>query len=156
MIIGLGSDICNIERIRRSLDRFGGRFEKRIFTEVERAQAAQRPLGYAGSYAKRFAAKEAFMKAVGTGLADGVHMKDIGVVNAPSGAPSLALTGGAAERLHSMIPRGFSSKVHLSLSDDPPWAQAFVVIEALEIRAKPEQSSSQSADSNTKPSGSKG
>ncbi len=99
MIIGLGSDLCNIERIQASLDRFGERFEARCFTAVERAKAARRPFTRAGTYAKRFAAKEAFSKAVGTGFRQGVFLKDIGVVNAPSGAPTLALTGGAKARL---------------------------------------------------------
>ena len=131
MIIGLGSDLCNIERIQNSLDRFGERFENRVFTDVERAKAARRPFTRAGTYAKRFAAKEAFSKAVGTGFKRGVFMKDIGVVNAPSGAPPLALTGGAAERLAAMIPAGHSANIHLTLTDDHPWAQAFVIIEAI-------------------------
>ena len=131
MIIGLGSDLCNIERIQNSLDRFGERFEKRVFTDIERAKAERRTLTRAGTYAKRFAAKEAFSKAVGTGFKRGVFMKDIGVVNAPSGAPTLALTGGAAERLAQMIPSGYSARIHLTLTDDHPWAQAFVIIEAI-------------------------
>jgi len=131
MIIGLGSDLCNIERIQASLDRFGDRFLNRVFTEVERKKAARRPHTIAGTLAKRFAAKEAFSKAVGTGFKAGVFMKDIGVVNAPSGAPTLALTGGAAARLASLIPAGFQPVVHLTLTDDHPWAQAFVIIEAL-------------------------
>src|SRR3546814_1284439 len=126
MSLGLGSDLCNIERIQASLDRFGERFEKRVFTEVERAKAARRPFTRAGTYAKRFAAKEAFSKAVGTGFKRGVFMKDIGVVNAPSGAPTLALTGGAAARLAQMVPPGHSAHIHLTLTDDHPWAQAFV------------------------------
>ena len=130
MIIGLGSDLCNIERIQASLDRFGARFENRVFTERERAKAARRPLTRAGTYAKRFAAKEAFSKAVGTGFRAGVFMKDIGVVNAPSGAPTLALTGGAAARLAAITPAGFETVVHLTLTDDHPWAQAFVILEA--------------------------
>ena len=130
MIIGIGSDLCNIERIQASLDRFGERFEKRVFTEVERAKAARRPFTRAGTYAKRFAAKEAFSKAIGTGFKRGVFMKDIGVVNAPSGAPALALTGGAAARLEALTPEGHIAVVHLTLTDDHPWAQAFVVIEA--------------------------
>ena len=130
MIIGLGSDLCNIERIQNSLDRFGERFEKRVFTDIERAKAARRPFTRAGTYAKRFAAKEAFSKAVGTGFKRGVFMKDIGVVNAPSGAPTLALAGGAAARLAEMIPPGHKAYIHLTLTDDHPWAQAFVVIEA--------------------------
>lgn len=130
MIIAIGSDLCNIERIQNSLDRFGERFENRVFTPVERAKAARRPYTRAGTYAKRFAAKEAFSKAVGTGFKAGVFMKDIGVVNAASGAPTLALTGGAAARLASLIPAGHEAAVHLTLTDDHPWAQAFVIIEA--------------------------
>ncbi|MCA1661167.1 MAG: holo-ACP synthase [Novosphingobium sp.] len=130
MIIAIGSDLCNIERIQNSLDRFGARFEKRVFTDIERAKAARRPFTRAGTYAKRFAAKEAFSKAVGTGFKRGVFMKDIGVVNAPSGAPTLALTGGAAARLEALTPEGHMAVVHLTLTDDHPWAQAFVVIEA--------------------------
>ena len=130
MIIGLGSDLCNIERIRNSLDRFGTRFELRVFTAIELAKAERRPFTKAGTLAKRFAAKEAFSKAVGTGFKAGVFMKDIGVVNSPSGAPTLVLTGGAAERLAALTPAGHSAVVHLTLTDDHPWAQAFVVIEA--------------------------
>ena len=130
MIIGLGSDLCNIERIQNSLDRFGERFEKRVFTELERAKAARRPYTKAGTYAKRFAAKEAYSKAVGTGFRAGVFMKDIGVVNAKSGAPTLALAGGAKKRLDALTPEGYSATVHLTLTDDHPWAQAFVIIEA--------------------------
>ena len=130
MIIAIGSDLCSIERIQASLDRFGERFERRVFTDVERARAARRPFTRAGTYAKRFAAKEAFSKAVGTGFKRGVFMTDIGVVNAPSGAPTLALTGGAAARLEALTPQGHMAVVHLTLTDDHPWAQAFVVIEA--------------------------
>jgi holo-[acyl-carrier protein] synthase len=130
VIIGLGSDLCNIERIAASLERWGEKFERRCFTEVERAKAARRPFTRAGTYAKRFAAKEAFTKAIGTGFSNGVFHKDIGVVNAPSGAPTLALTGGAAKRLAQMTPDGHEAVVHLTLTDDHPWAQAFVVIEA--------------------------
>lgn len=130
MIIGLGSDLCNIERIQHSLDRFGERFENRVFTDTERAKAAKRPFTRAGTYAKRFAAKEAFSKAVGTGFKRGVFMKDIGVINAPSGAPTLALTGGAKARLDAITPPGMVATVHLTLTDDHPWAQAFVIIEA--------------------------
>ena len=135
MIIAVGSDLCSIERIERSLDRFGTRFEQRVFTDVERAKAARRPFTRAGTYAKRFAAKEAFSKAVGTGFKRGVFMKDIGVVNAPSGAPTLALTGGAAARLEALTPEGHMAVVHLTLTDDHPWAQAFVVIEARPLAA---------------------
>ena len=130
MIIGLGSDLCNIERIQASLDRFGARFEKRVFTETEQAKGNRRPFTKAGTLAKRFAAKEAYSKAVGTGFKAGVFMKDIGVVNAPSGAPTLALSGGAAARLAAITPAGHEAVVHLTLTDDHPWAQAFVVIEA--------------------------
>ncbi len=133
MIVGMGSDLCNIERIQNSLNRFGSRFEDRVFTPVERAKAARRPFTKAGTYAKRFAAKEAFSKAVGTGFKRGVFMKDIGVVNAPSGAPTLALTGGAKAALDALIPAGHEARIHLTLTDDHPWAQAFVIIEALPI-----------------------
>ncbi len=131
MIIGLGSDLCNIERIQASLDRFGARFENRVFTEIERAKADRRPFTKAGTLAKRFAAKEAFSKAVGTGFKRGVFMKDIGVINAPLGAPTLALAGGARARLDALAPAGHVPHVHLTLADDHPWAQAFVVIEAI-------------------------
>jgi holo-[acyl-carrier protein] synthase len=134
MIIGLGSDLCNIERIQKSLDRFGERFENRVFTETERAKGNRRPLTKAGTLAKRFAAKEAFSKAVGTGFRRGVFMKDIGVANAPSGAPTLVLTGGAKARLDAMVPDGYEARVHLTLTDDHPWAQAFVIIEALIVK----------------------
>jgi holo-[acyl-carrier protein] synthase len=133
MIVGLGSDLCNIERIQASLDRFGSRFEDRVFTAVEQAKAARRPFTKAGTLAKRFAAKEAFSKAVGTGFRAGVFMKDIGVVNAASGAPTLALTGGAKARLDAMIPQGHGARVHLTMTDDHPWAQAFVIIEAVPV-----------------------
>lgn len=133
MIIGLGSDLCNIERIQASLDRFGERFELRVFTEIERAKARRRTLTTAGTYAKRFAAKEAFSKAVGTGFKAGVFMKDIGVINAKSGAPTLALAGGAADRLAHLTPAGHQAVIHLTLTDDHPWAQAFVIIEARPI-----------------------
>jgi holo-[acyl-carrier protein] synthase len=131
MIIGLGSDLCNIERIQNSLDRFGERFEARVFTDAERAKAAKRPFTRAGTYAKRFAAKEAFSKAVGTGFRRGVFMKDIGVVNLPSGQPSLALTGGAKERLDALTPAGHAPLIHLTMTDDHPFAMAVVIIEAV-------------------------
>jgi holo-[acyl-carrier protein] synthase len=130
MIIGIGSDLCNIDRIQGSLDRFGERFEKRVFTRLERQKARSRPFTIAGTYAKRFAAKEAFSKAVGTGFRRGVYMKDIGVVNGLSGAPTLSLTGGAARRLAHLTPFGHEVSIHLTLTDDHPWAQAFVIIEA--------------------------
>jgi len=131
VIIGLGSDLCNIERIQNSLDRFGARFEHRVFTEVERARAERRPFTRAGTYAKRFAAKEAFSKAVGTGFKRGVFMKDIGVVNLPSGQPTLSLTGGAKERLDAMTPPGHAALIHLTMTDDHPFAMAVVIIEAI-------------------------
>ncbi len=130
MIIGMGSDLCNIERIQTSLERWGEKFELRCFTEIERSKAARRPFTRAGTFAKRFAAKEAFSKAVGTGFRRGVFMKDIGVVNARSGAPTLALEGGALLRLQELTPQGHEAVIHLTLTDDHPWAQAFVVIEA--------------------------
>lgn len=128
MIIGIGSDLCNIERIQGSLDRFGERFLNRVFTDIERAKAARRPHTIAGTLAKRFAAKEAYAKAVGTGFQQGVFMKDIGVVNAPSGAPTLMLTGGARARLDALAPPGHALDVHLTMTDDHPWAQAFVIL----------------------------
>jgi holo-[acyl-carrier protein] synthase len=130
VIIGVGSDLCNIERIQASLDRFGDKFEQRVFTDTEIAKAARRPYTKAATLAKRFAAKEAFSKAVGTGFKAGVFMKDIGVVNLPSGAPTLALSGGAKARLDALTPPGASLFVHLTLTDDHPWAQAFVILEA--------------------------
>lgn len=132
-IIGMGSDLCNIERIANSLARYGERFENRVFTETEIAKARRRPFTIAGTYAKRFAAKEAFSKAVGTGFKRGVFMKDIGVVNATSGAPTLMLTGGAALRLEEITPKGHEARIHLTLTDDHPWAQAFVIIEAIPL-----------------------
>ena len=130
MIVGIGSDLCNIERIERSLERFGDRFLDRVFTATERAKAESRPFTRAGTLAKRFAAKEAFSKAVGTGFRRGVFMKDIGVVNAPSGAPTLELTGGARQRLDALAPAGHAIDIHLTLTDEHPWAQAFVILTA--------------------------
>ena len=135
MIIGIGSDLCSIERIENSLARFGERFERRVFTEAERARAAKRPLTRAGTLAKRFAAKEAFSKAVGTGFRSGVFMRDIGVVNLPSGAPTLHLSGGAKARLDAMVPEGHSPQIHLTMTDDHPFALAFVVITATPMRS---------------------
>jgi holo-[acyl-carrier protein] synthase len=133
MIVGLGSDLCNIERIQASLDRFGDRFIDRCFTDVERAKAEKRVMTRAGTYAKRFAAKEAFSKAIGTGFSQGVFMKDIGVVNLPSGAPTLALTGGAKAKLDALTPPGHAVDIHVTLTDDHPWAQAFVILYARPI-----------------------
>ncbi len=130
MIVGLGSDLCNIERIQAALDRHGTRFEERVFTPIERAKADRRPFTRAATLAKRFAAKEAFSKAVGTGFKAGVFMRDIGVVNLPSGAPTLAVTGSARARLDALTPQGATLLVHLTLTDDHPWAQAFVILEA--------------------------
>jgi holo-[acyl-carrier protein] synthase len=132
MIIGLGSDLCDIRRIQNSLDRFGRRFTERLFTEIERERSERKP-DAAASYAKRFAAKEACSKALGTGFRRGVFWRDMGVVNLRSGQPTLALTGGAAERLAEMVPDGMRGIIHLTMTDDHPYAQAFVIIEALPI-----------------------
>jgi holo-[acyl-carrier protein] synthase len=129
-VIGLGSDLTNIERIARSLERFGDRFIARVFTEIEQARAERRVLTRAATYAKRFAAKEACAKALGTGLRQGVFMKDMGVVNLPSGAPTLQLSGGAALRLAQLTPIGHRASIHLTITDDHPWAQAIVLITA--------------------------
>jgi holo-[acyl-carrier protein] synthase len=130
LIIGIGSDLTDIRRVASVLDRFGERFETRIFTDIERARSNRKP-DRASSYAKRFAAKEACAKALGTGMRRGVFWKDMGVSNARSGQPTLALTGGAAARLAELVPAGRRGVIHLSLTDDHPYAQAFVVIEAL-------------------------
>lgn len=132
MIVGIGSDLSDIRRIQRSLERFGARFTNRIFTELERTRS-DRKTDPASSYAKRFAAKEACAKALGTGMRAGVFWRDMGVVNMRSGQPTMALTGGALKRLESMTPEGFRAVIHLSLTDDHPYAQAFVIIEALPI-----------------------
>ena len=130
MIIGLGSDLSDIRRIQGSLDRFGERFTQRIYTEVERTRS-ERTADRAASYAKRFAATEACAKALGTGMRRGVFWRDMGVVNLRSGQPTMALTGGALARLNAMTPEGHKAVIHLSLTDDHPYAQAFVIIEAL-------------------------
>lgn len=130
MIIGLGSDLIDIRRIEKTLARFGDRFVQRVFTETEQKKSDRRAQR-AASYAKRFAAKEACSKALGTGFSRGVFMRDIGVVNLPSGAPTMALTGGAAARLAALVPAGHRGVIHVTLTDDYPLAQAFVVIEAL-------------------------
>ena len=129
MILGIGSDLCDIRRIERSLKRFGERFTHRVFTEGERRRSDRRA-ARAGSYARRFAAKEACAKALGTGMRGGVFWRDMEVVNLSSGRPTMRLTGGALERLRSMVPPGHKALVHVSLTDDPPMAQAFVVIES--------------------------
>jgi holo-[acyl-carrier protein] synthase len=130
MIVGIGSDLSDIRRIENSLQRFGERFTHRVFTELERTRS-ERKTDRASSYAKRFAAKEACAKALGTGMRRGVFWRDMGVINLRSGQPTLALTGGAAERLVQMMPPGHRPAIHLSLTDDHPYAQAFVIIEAL-------------------------
>jgi holo-[acyl-carrier protein] synthase len=131
MIIGIGNDLCNIERIQGSLDRFGERFENRCFTEGEIAKARRRRLT-AETYAKRFAAKEACAKALGTGVPRrGVHWKMMEVINLPSGKPTLKLTEGAKKRLDELTPEGHVAHVHLTMTDDHPWAEAHVIIEAL-------------------------
>ncbi len=132
MIIGLGSDLIDIRRIERSLERFGERFTQRCFTEIERSKSDRRR-NRAASYAKRFAAKEACSKALGTGLAQGVFWKDMGVVNLPGGKPTMALTGGAGARLAELIPPGHRPVVHVTITDEYPYAQAFVVIEARHV-----------------------
>jgi holo-[acyl-carrier protein] synthase len=129
VIIGIGSDLCDIRRIERSLERFGERFTHRIFTAGERFRSDRRA-ARAPSYARRFAAKEACAKALGTGMSAGVFWRDMEVVNLPGGKPTLRLTGGALARLNSLVPPGHEPVIHVSLTDDPPVAQAFVVIEA--------------------------
>lgn len=129
MIIGTGNDLIDIRRIEKSLDRFGGRFIQRVFTEKEIAKSNRREQK-AASYAKRFAAKEACSKALGTGLSQGVFWKDMGVANLPSGKPTMVLTGGAQERLQAMIPDGFVPQIDLTITDEYPLAQAYVIISA--------------------------
>ncbi|KKX34449.1 holo-ACP synthase [Rhizobium sp. LC145] len=130
MIIGLGSDIVDIRRVEKSIERFGERFTHRCFTDIERAKSDRRK-NRAASYAKRFAAKEACSKALGTGLAQGVFWKDMGVVNLPGGKPTMVLTGGAATRLSGMMPAGHKPVIHITITDEYPYAQAYVLIEAL-------------------------
>ena len=136
MIIGIGSDLIDIRRIERSLERHGQRFIQRIYTDLEQARSEGRR-ARAASYAKRFAAKEACAKALGTGLAQGVFWRDMGVVNLPSGAPTMALTGGAQARLDKILPTGHRAAIHLTITDDFPLAQAFVIIEALPVEEAP-------------------
>lgn len=130
MIIGIGSDLADIRRIEKTLDRFGERFIQRVFTEIERTKSERRRERVA-SYAKRWAAKEACSKALGTGLRMGVAWREMGVVNLPSGQPTMQITGGAALRLEALLPPGHAARVHVTITDDFPWAQAFVVIEAI-------------------------
>lgn len=133
MILGVGTDLANIERIAGTLERFGDRFRNRVFTDAEQRKAARRA-DEAGTYAKRWAAKEACSKALGTGLQMGISWKDMAVVNLPSGQPVMEVTGWAAARLDDMLPAGHRGVIHVSLTDDHPWAQAFVVIEAVPER----------------------
>ena len=130
MIVGLGSDIADIRRIDQTLTRFGERFVNRVFTEIEQAKSEKR-LERAASYAKRWAAKEACSKALGTGLRMGVAWREMGVVNLPSGQPTMALEGGARARFLSLIPEGWEGRIHVTLTDDPPYAQALVIVEAV-------------------------
>ena len=130
MILGLGNDLIDIRRIEATLARFGDRFRNRVFTKIEQAKSEGRAQT-AASYAKRFAAKEACSKALGTGLRGGVFWRDMGVVNLPSGKPTMALTGGAAKRLAALVPPGHRPEIHVTITDDFPLAQALVIIEAL-------------------------
>ena len=134
MIIGIGTDLANIERIKGSLDRFGDRFRNRVFTDIEQAKAERRR-DVAGTYAKRWAAKEACSKALGTGLAMGISWKDMAVSNMRSGQPTMEVTGWAKDRLDALTPAGHRAVIHVTLTDDHPWAQAFVMIEAVPIDA---------------------
>jgi len=130
VILGIGSDMVDIRRVERTLERFGERFTDRIFTSVERGRAERRARG-AETYAKRFAAKEACAKALGTGLARGVYWRDMGVVNLAGGRPTLQLEGGAARRLAELTPEGMEARIDLTMTDDYPWAQALVIISAV-------------------------
>jgi holo-[acyl-carrier protein] synthase len=135
MILGLGNDIIDIRRVERTIERYGERFLTRVFTDTERAKSDGRTLR-AASYAKRFAAKEACAKALGTGFRRGVYWRDMGVVNLPSGRPTLALTGGAARVLHELTPEGHEVRIDLTITDDFPTAQAIVIISALKVRSR--------------------
>lgn len=131
MIIGIGSDLIDIRRVEKTLEKYGERFTQRVFTPIEQAKSDARRQR-AASYAKRFAAKEACAKALGTGIAQGVFWRDMGVINLPSGKPTMALTGGAQTQLQKLIPTGKRAAIHLTITDDFPLAQAFVIIEAIE------------------------
>jgi len=137
VIIGLGSDLIDTTRIARTLERFGDRFVNRCFTETERRRADRRPDQRAETYAKRFAAKEACSKALGTGFRQGVFWRDMGVVNLASGRPTMKLTGGALARLESLLPEGYEARIDVSLTDEPPLAQAIVIISAQPTKADP-------------------
>lgn len=130
MIIGIGSDICDARRIQKSIERFGDRFLDRVFTSTERERSERKKLR-AESYAKRFAAKEACSKALGTGFRSGVFLRDIGVINLPSGKPTVKLTGGALKRLSALIPSGFEPQIDLTMTDEGPMTQAIVIISAV-------------------------
>jgi len=130
MIIGLGSDLIDIRRVEKSIERFGNRFIHRIFTSIEQSKSDKRR-NRAASYAKRFAAKEACSKALGTGIAQGVYWRDMGVVNMPGGKPSMELTNGAGKKLAELMPSGYQPRIHVTITDDYPLAQAFVIIEAV-------------------------
>jgi holo-[acyl-carrier protein] synthase len=132
MIIGMGNDLCDIRRIEKSLARFGDRFKDRVFTDIEKAKADRR-VDPAGTYAKRFAAKEATAKALGTGINFGVSWREIGVVNLPGGKPTVVLTGRAAEKLAELTPEGYRAQVDITLTDEYPLAQAFVLISAVKL-----------------------
>jgi holo-[acyl-carrier protein] synthase len=131
VILGIGNDIIDIRRIEKTLERYGERFLDRVYTTEERARAERRPFTRAATYAKRFAAKEACAKALGTGLRQGVFWRDMRVANLPSGQPTLTLSGGAAERLAKMVPPGMTPRIDLTMTDDHPWAEAVVVISAV-------------------------
>lgn len=137
MIIGIGSDLIDIRRIEKSLERHGERFIKRVYTDIEQARSEGRRTR-AASYAKRFAAKEACAKALGTGIAQGVYWRDMGVANLPSGKPTMVLTGGAMAQLGNLLPIGHRAVIHLTITDDYPLAQAFVIIEALPVVEAPQ------------------
>lgn len=136
MIVGLGSDLIQIERVQQALDRHGERFANRCFTEIERKKSDRRAQR-AASYAKRFAAKEACSKALGTGISQGVYWRDMGVINLPSGKPTMHLTNGAAQALARLVPPGHEPHIHLTITDDAGLAQAFVIIEALPVSNTP-------------------
>ena len=133
MILGLGNDLIDIRRIEAAIEKYGERFLNRIFTEVEREKSDRR-MNRAASYAKRFAAKEACSKALGTGLAQGTYWRDMGVVNLPSGRPTLVLTGAAAEHLRQLTPDGYEARIDLTITDDFPHAQAIVIISGLPLK----------------------
>ncbi len=133
MIVGIGSDLCDISRVEKTIERFGDRFIQRCFTEIEQAKSDRRQ-ERAASYAKRFAAKEACAKALGTGLRRGVFWRDMGVVNKRGGQPTMQLTGGAAQRLAAIVPEGHDAAIHLTITDEYPLAQAFVIIEAVPVK----------------------